>query len=384
MANDISKLYDMPDISFIDGITADTLLEDMISDFEGKYYELSGEYEVLGELDKNRLLLNATVLKLYQAYQYIEKAGKMNLLKYASGNYLDNIGATRGITRSEAKYATCTMRFSLSQIQNNVISIPAGTLITAGDGVYFSTNEYVEIAIGKSYADVSSTCQVAGEIGNEYAAGQINMMVEPIAYISSVSNLETTSGGEDIQSDSDFREKIFLAPSGYSTAGPEDAYIYWAKVFSTSISDIKVVVPEDDTVQLVVLLKGGLIPDSNFLIDLKNFLNDSNIKPMTEHVTVIAPEVVNYTISGTYYINRSDKENALTIQSAVNTALTEYEAWQKEKIGRDLNPFQLQYLLMKAGIKRIVLNSPSYMDISDSAVAIASKITMNYGGIEDD
>lgn len=384
MANDINKLYNLPDISFIDDISADSLLEEMITDFQDKFFDLTGEYETLGELDKYRILMNATTLKLYQAYQCIEKAGRMNLLKYSYGDFLDNLGATRGITRNEAKAATCTLKFTLSQAQNNTISIPAGTQVTAGDGVYFATDEYREITTGTVQTEIPATCLVAGTVGNGYVTGQLNILVEPIAYISAVINITETEGGEDTQSDEDYREKIFLAPSGYSTAGPEEAYIYWAKVYSTLISDIKVITPADDTVQLIVLLKSGEIPDTAFLNALKEYISNSNIKPMTEQVTVSAPTVVSYDINGTYYINRSDKDNAATIQKAVEAALIEYEAWQKEKIGRDLNPFYLQYLLMKAGIKRIDLSSPSYLDISDLSVAVAENISLRFGGAEDD
>lgn len=384
MANDIQKLHDLPEVSFIEDIAADTLLEEMITDYQEKYYELTGEYEALGELDKYRILMNATVLKIYQAFQSIEKAGKMNLLKYASGDYLDNLGATRGITRNPAKAATCTVKFSLSQAQNSVISIPAGTQITTGDGVYFITDNYNEIPAGSSEIEVSATCQTEGTVGNGYVIGQLNTIVEPIAYISSVTNITESTGGEDIQSDDSFREKIFLAPSGYSTAGPEDAYIYWAKAYSASIGDIKVITPADDTVQLIILLKEGSIPDIEFLTGLQEYLSDGNIKPMTELITVTAPEVVEYEVTGTYYINRSNKDNAVKIQAAVTAALDEYVSWQKEKIGRDLNPFHLQYLLVKAGVKRIELITPTYLDITDTTVAIANVISMEYGGIEDD
>lgn len=384
MANEIQKLYNLPDVSFINNITADTILDEMISDFQEKYYELSGEYEILGELDKHRILLNTAALKIYQSYQYIEKAGKMNLLKYASGDFLDNLGATRGVTRNEAKAATCKLKFALNQLQNGVISIPAGTQVTAGDGVYFVTNEYTEIAVGLSYTEANATCQAVGTVGNGYVIGQINTISEPIAYVSSVSNITETSGGEDTQPDDDFREKIFLSPSSYSTAGPEDAYIYWAKSYSTLIADIKAVTPSDDTVQLIVLLKNGEIPDSGFLDGLQGYITDGDVKPMTEHVIVTAPDILNYNITGTYYINRSDKDNVNAIQAAVTVALKEYSSWQKEKVGRDVNPSYLQFLLIKAGAKRLVLTSPTYIDITDSSVAIAGTITMEYGGIEDD
>lgn len=384
MANDIQKLYNLPDISFIDGITIENVLNEMINDFQDKYYKLSGQYEVLGEFDKYRILINATSLKVYQAFQYINRTGKMNLLKYSTGDFLDHLGATRGIIRTEAKAAVCEVKFGVSKIQSSVIVIPKGTLITAGDNIYFETKEYGEIEVGKTEIIVPAECQIGGTIGNGYTIGTINTMVEPIPYVEVVENVNESNGGEDEQSDTSYREAIFLAPSGYSTAGPEDAYTYWAKSFSTKINDIKTRIPSEDTVQIIVLLNEGEIPDESFLNEMQAYLSNSNIKPMTELVTVTAPVAVSYEITGTYYINRSDKDNALAIQEKVTNAVDEYVNWQKAKIGRDLNPYHLHYLLMKAGIKRAELTSPVYANIDDTSVAVANNITLTYGGIEDD
>ena len=51
----------------------------------------------------------------------------------------------------------------------------------------------------------------------------------------------------------------------------------------------------------------------------------------------------------------SDTTYAKTIQEAAETAASEYIAWQKEKLGRDLNPTELYYRLRKAGVKRVDL-----------------------------
>lgn len=384
MASDIKKLYDLPEVSFIDDITADTVLDEMISDFQEKYYELSGEYEPLSELDKNRILINATTLKIYQAFQYIDRAGKMNLLKYSTGDYLINLGANRGVTINEEKAATCDVQFTLSAVQNSVISIPAGTPFTAGDGVYFMTESYCEIPIGSTSVTINAICQITGTIGNGYEIGQLNILSEPIAYVDTVSNVSATSGGEDIQSDEDFRETIFLAPSGYSTAGPEDAYIYWAKRYSSLVSDVKVNTPSDDTVQVVILKQDGEIPDESFLSGEQDFLTQKSIKPMTEQVIVIAPTVVNYDITGTYYISKSNASNAEHINSLVTEQIDSYIKWQKEKIGRDISPFYLQHLLAIAGVKRVDLTSPVFTDIDETSIAIERTVNLVFGGIEDD
>ncbi|WFR55347.1 baseplate J/gp47 family protein [Anaerocolumna sp. AGMB13025] len=384
MASDVEKLNSLPDISFIDGITADTVLDEMINDFTNRYYELTGEYEPLGELDKLRILMNAASLKIYQAYQYIEKTGKMNLLRYASGDYLLHLGATRGVEINEEKAAVCQIKFTLSDLQTSTVAIPKGTQVTAGDGVYFETEEYAEIPPGMSDVTVSAVCQATGTVGNGYTIGQLNVLVEPIPYVETVMNTSVSAGGEDIMSDDDFRQKIFLAPSSYSTAGPEDAYVFWARQYSALISDVKVITPSDDTVQVIILLKDGAIPDAKLLQSIEDYINDGNKKPLTEKVMVTAPTVIGYDIAGTYYINSSDKNNVTVIQSAVEAAVSEYVKWQKEKIGRDINPFHLQYLLMKAGVKRMELTSPVFATVDDTSIAIEGTVNITYGGIEDD
>lgn len=383
MASDIQKLYDLPDISFIDGITAESVLNEMISDFQDKYYSITGEYEILNDFDKNRIQLNAAALKIYQAYQCIEKAGKMNLLKYSYGDYLLHLGANRSVEINIPKAAKCPVKFILSQVQSNVIPIPAGTLITAGDGVYFETENYCEIPIGTDHVITNAACQVTGTIGNNYEIGQINIITDPIPYVESVTNIAVPTGGEDIQTDDEFREKIYLSPSGYSTTGTEDSYIFWVKQFSSLISDVKVLNPSDGIAKVIVLKKDG-IPDAAFLTDIMNYLINKKIKPMTDQVLVAAPTVVNYNIDGTYYINKSDVNNVESIQTKVTEAISEYTNWQKDKIGRDINPFHLQYLLAKAGIKRIDLNSPTFTNVDDTSIAIVVNINVVYGGIEDD
>lgn len=384
MSSDINKLNELQDISFIDNITPDTVLEEMISDFQEKYYELTDSYEILSEFDKYRIMINAVSLKLYQAFQYIDRAGKMNLLKYSYGDYLENLGANRGVTINEAKVARCNLQFTLSQPQNKVIGIPAGTKATSGDGVYFLTEEYCEIEIGQLNVTTRAVSQVTGTIGNNYSIGQINILSEPIAYVEKVSNIDIPSGGEDRESDDRFRERIFFSPSGYSTAGPEDSYIYWVNNYSSKIEDIKVISPSDDTVQILVTKKNGEIPDNEFLMGLENYLSDSNIKPITEKVIVSAPEVVSYDISGTYYISKKDVLNVSNIIKKVDEAVLEYVLWQKNQIGKDINPYFLYHLLIKAGVKRVDTVTPTFTTINENSIAITENIDLVYGGIEDD
>ena len=97
----IKSADELPEVSFIGDITMDELRAKMISDYCDKYEELTGRPTVLPAADKNRILLSVCALQIYQAFQFIERAGKMNLIKYATGNFLDNLAALRGLTRND-------------------------------------------------------------------------------------------------------------------------------------------------------------------------------------------------------------------------------------------------------------------------------------------
>ena len=99
---------------------------------------------------------------------------------------------------------------------------------------------------------------------------------------------------------------------------------------------------------------------------------------------VSSPAEVKYSISLTYYIDRSNATTAVSIQTAVDAAVQDYILWQR-KIGRDINPSKLVSLIMAAGAKRVDITSPAYIKVGDAAVALLTgTVTANYGGLEDD
>jgi len=380
----ISAFRNLEEISFIDGVTLEELRKETIADYEERYQEITGKAKTLYPADPMRILINSFILQLYQGYLYIDRAGKQNLLRYSYGPFLDHIGALRGITRMVAKPAKVTVRFTLSAVQNSVIGIPKGTRVSGGDMNYFVTDSYGDIAVGNRSVDIDCTCVLTGTVGNGYEAGQLNVLVDPIAYIEKVENINLSEGGSDMESDESFSERIYLAPSAYSVAGPKEAYIYWMKTYSSVISDVRVEMITPGNVDIRIILKNGEIPKESFLQGATAFISDSNIRPLTDNVTVAAPDVVPFDLTVTYYIKRNDSSRMESISEAVDSAVKEYVLWQKEKIGRDINPSELIRRVMEAGAKRVAINSPTHTDIPKGSLAICSHIAVSYGGMEDD
>jgi phage-related baseplate assembly protein len=387
MANDIQKLYSLPDISFVSDVAPDfdTVLQRLVSDYEARYEEETGKKVVLRPGDKEYIELTVYAAEFFQMYQQIDFSAKMNLLKYSKGDYLKHLGAFKKTFVQEPKAAVTTARFTLSESRKEVVYIPAGTRITAGDGIYFETDDYAEVTAGETYVDIDCTCQTAGTVGNDYTPGQLEIIVDPVPYVATVSNITKTDGGAGEETEESFRERIYLAPSSYSTAGPSDAYEYWVKQYnSAAIEDVKIHEPTDAIVDIRILLNGGGLPSKAFCDGVLAFLKENPIIPLTDNDKLAAPDVVKYDLKATYYIARSDINNLDSIKENVEAAKDTYLNWQKTKIGRDINPDALTEFVRAAGGKRVVITSPVFQRIPETSVAIDNTIEFVYGGVEDD
>ena len=379
----ISELANLPDISFIDDMTLTRLQAKMVSDFQTRYKEITNTEYALQRADPVSLCLYAAAVQIYQAMLYVDKAGKMDLLKYSYGAYLDHLAALKGLTRLPAAPATVTMRFTLSAVRPSAISIPQGTRVSDGN-LYYATTEYAEVPAGDTYIDVIATCMTPGSEGNSPELGTITTLVDPISYMGSVINVEKPTGGSDIETDDELRERVYYAPSGYSVAGPSGAYEYWTKAYNTSIADVKVLSPDPGEVVIEFILDGGELPNSALISEVEDFLDDATKRPLTDTLTVQAPTTTSYNISLTYYIGQKDKASATQIQAKVEQAINEYVDWQGTKIGRDINPSELTKRIVAAGAKRCVILMPSFAIVADDKLPVLGTKTITYGGLEDD
>lgn len=384
MADTLQSVFDLPDVSFIDNDTLKAIQGRMIANYEARYRELTGKEISLSPADPMRILIYTAALDLFQIEQFVDRAGKQDLLKYSYGEYLDNLAAGRGVIRQQAAAAIVTLRFTISEKKGYAVGIPAGTRVTNGDGVYFQTIEYGEVEIGNLTVDIEAECTKNGIEGNDLVPGQLNILVDPVAYVQKVENIDTTSGGTNLETDASLAERVFLAPSSYSVAGPNDAYVYWAKTYSTDIGSVKPTSPTPCKVDVYILMKDGSLPEQSMVNGLQDYLSDGSIRPLTDQVTVKAPGTKNFSVSLTYYINRSDSAAAATIQQTVGAAITDYIAWQTTEIGKDINPSELIRRVVAAGAKRVTVTSPVFTAVSATEVAQCTGKTITYGGLEDD
>lgn len=338
----------------------------------------------LARADPLRLFLRGIEALMVQQRLLIDEAAKQGLLAYATGTNLEHLGVLVGTDRLQADAATVKMVLTLSAMRETSTVIPKGTRFTPGDGIYFALDEDTVIVAGKTSVEAQATCTVTGTSGNDYAAGEISKIVDNVPFLASAVNRTTSAGGADVEDDDSYRERIHEAPEKFSTAGPTGAYEYHAKQASALIADVFVTSPSPGCVDVLPLLKGGIIPGEEVLEKVAEHLNDRKIRPLTDNVTVKAPEAVDYDIAVSYWIDREDATDADTIAKAAEAAVQDFVSWQKSKLGRDINPTELYYRLRAAGVKRAAITSPEYTAITREQVAVAKNVKTTFEGMEDD
>lgn len=311
----------------------------------------------------------------------IQEAAKQNLLAYARYPMIDYLGELLNVTRLEAQPAVCTLEFTLEEAQEFDVTIPSGTRVETKDGEYiFTTDEEVVIPGGETTpvtsVEVTATCSETGSGANGYLAGEVNSLVDPVAYIDTVENTDETSGGAAQESDDAFRERIKLAPEAFSNAGSKGAYEFHAKSASAAITDVAVSSAIPGEVDVYILTEDGL-PSEEILDLVDEALNDESVRPLTDTVNVLAPSSVNFTIVAT--VTPYDTADLETMQTAIEEALDDYIETMKAELGKDIVPSQITTILGTiSGVYMVELTSPVYDELSDGEWANCTGYTITY------
>lgn len=371
-------MSDFTPIKFVD-TDAQSIEQELITAYQLK----TGQALYPG--DPRRIFLMQLLPVLVALKNDINYTGNSNLLPFAEGNVLDALGERLGVPRLQAEPAEVKMLFELSIINLNPVIIPKGTRVTPDGEIYFATATALTINAGETNGTVTAVSTVGGEKNNGFLPGQINLLVDPIPYVASVSNIDISSGGADEETDDAYRDRQRLAPASFSVAGPKDAYVFFAKSADVDIIDVEVVSPSPCEVEIYPLMRNGELPDQSILDKVAVEVSADTRRPLTDHVTVLAPTEVDYSIDLTYYISEDRSVEESIIRSAVEGAggaADQYEKWQRSKLGRAITPDDLIARIYRAGAHRVVTRAPIYTEIADSEVAKRIGVrTLTYGGL---
>lgn len=365
------------DLNFTE-IESDVLKDEIINAVE----KATGELLYPG--DERRIFSEGIAYFLAVFMSAVNESCKKRLLKYASGEVLDALGARVDCERLSPIPSRTRLRFSLSAVRTVATVVPAGTRCTGDNTILFATDSSLTIPAGELTAEVSATATIGGGKTNGIPAGAVQTFVDDVPFVNGVSNLTESAGGDngepypsaidpengdDGTGDDHYRDRIALAPSGFSTAGPGLAYEYFAKSANANISDVKVLSEQAaGQIEIYIIEKGGKDPSEETIAEVLEAVTDPKVKPLGDLVTVHAPEIIPYGIKITYYTRQDQESETQEAIEGKGGALEQYIDWQNGSIGRDINPDKLRALCLDH-VPRLDVDVPGFVSISNSQIA---------------
>lgn len=142
----------------------------------------------------HRVLIEALVFCIAEMLYYVNQ-----ILLALTVSFFENTG----VTREEGNKSTALQTFYLSLLPTSAVIIPANTEVTSDGGeLSFYTTKQLIIPAGVQEGAVTV---IAKEPGSAYnlPALTINNLLQPIPFISFTTNLESSFGGTDPETDED-------------------------------------------------------------------------------------------------------------------------------------------------------------------------------------
>lgn len=378
-----SGVPNLPRPAFIndaDGLNPNLILSDMIAAFQ------AAAGRTLQPAQVERLLINLYAYRESLVRDAIQFAGEQTLLAFAVFPMIDYLGQLLGVTRLGAQGAVTTLQFTLQNAFTLPYTIAAGTQAGTSDGQFiFSSSADLIIPAGVTSGTVSAVCTTPGAGANGYLPGQINVLLSPNVLITAVTNTETSGGGSAPETDDHLRARIQAAPNQFSVAGPSGAYRFFALGADPSIIDVEVISPSPGTVNIYVLTgpitaqptpspNSAGVANSALLATVQEALSADNVRPLTDTVSVLAVEEVDYQIAGKVTLF-ADAE-PITTMDAVNAAAQSLAVNLASRIQRDIVPSEIIAALSVPGVYEVVLTEPAYTQLASGQWANCTAITL--------
>lgn len=184
------------------------------------------------------------------------------------------------------------------------------------------------------------------------------------------------------ESNDSLRRRVQLSFEGFSTAGPEGAYLFHALGSDARVLDADARSPVPGQVIVAVLSSvGDGVAPSDLLAAVNATLSDEDVRPLTDQVLVESAVIVNYAI--TAQLKLYPGPDATVVLNAANASAAAY-AETNHRLGRDVTLSGLYAALHQEGVQNVVLSSP----VADIAVArnqasYCTGITITSAGIDE-
>ncbi len=180
----------------------------------------------------------------------------------ASGEYLEDHAAQRGLTRKGASSASGMLTFSRSKALNYAVTIPKGIIcaLEADPAIRFITTEEAVLPANLTAVSVKAVAEQGGGAYNA-AAGTITQMITPPIGMEAVINEAAFTGGTGAENDEQLRKRLLHQFLNRSNGTNKAFYTNFVSSYDGVYSANTVAVNgEIDSVVVYVCGKDGIVP----------------------------------------------------------------------------------------------------------------------------
>lgn len=240
---------------------------------------------------------------------------------------------------------------------------------------------YRELLIRQRVNDASRAVMLAYALGSDL--DQVGSLFGVQRLVITPADTEAVPPvAEVLESDTDFRRRIQLSLEGFSTAGPEGAYIFHALAADGDVLDISATSPSPGNVTINVLSRTGSgTASSGLRATVSAALNADSVRPLTDNVTVQSATIVNYAVAATIYTYPGPDSSVVLTKA--QAALADYIE-SVHRIGRDVTLSGIYAALHQPGVQRVNLTNPTAnVTISTSQASYCTGTTITIAGTDE-
>ncbi|HDZ9739066.1 TPA: baseplate J/gp47 family protein [Klebsiella pneumoniae] len=237
---------------------------------------------------------------------------------------------------------------------------------------------YREMLLRQRINEGAAACMLSHSTGDDLDNIAANLNTERLIKAEAT---ETTDA--EMESDEALRLRAQAAFEGMSVAGPSAAYEYFARSASGKVADAKASSPAPAEVIIAVLsTEGDGTASPELLAAVAEAVNDEEVRPLGDRVTVRSAEIVDYEINATLYLYPGPESEPII--NAADASLQKFLKQSDKKVSRDVARSAISAALHVQGVQRVVLNAPpDDIRISDIQAARNTGYNLENGGADE-
>lgn len=237
---------------------------------------------------------------------------------------------------------------------------------------------YRELLLRQRINEGAAACMLSHATGDDLDNIAANLDTERLVITEATDTSDAVTEGDEA-----LRLRAQAAFEGMSVAGPSAAYEYFARSASGQVSDARATSPSPAEVVVAVLsTEGDGTASAALLAAVAAAVNDEEVRPLGDRVTVQSAEIVEYDIDATLYLYPGPESEPII--NAAMASLKAFLADNDKKIGRDIVRSAISAALHVQGVQRVVINMPTTdLQIDNTQAARNTGYTVDNGGTDE-